>query len=185
MIHAVRIASTEDLQIEAKVDLERRLVKIALKGRLDESARLNELWDYLAKLGNDIKTVDFDLGELSRINSAGSRIWLKFVECVQARLACSFSLLSTAVFQQAILLPRILGGRPTEVTAFLAPYICEKCSTPETCKLLTADFREQATFSPPAFTCNNCGGKLVFDDMVAEYEVLLRKMPPKNRRASS
>jgi ABC-type transporter Mla MlaB component len=168
---SVVVAKNNHFRAELGVDLAEKKISVKLVGEVTEKAELVAIWDYVAKLGPDVKRIEFDLGEVSRINSEGVRRWVELLNRAQSRLSCRFIMLSVPIIQQASVVAGILGKPNTPIHAFHAPFLCVRCGK-EVIKPLSAELvrnPDTGACTVPQISCDSCGGGLRFDDIESEY----------------
>lgn len=138
--------------------------RVVIKGDITEASSFEELVPQL------VGRVDFDLAQVSYINSLGVREWIRFLRQVNIQgfelHACSVPF----VLQASIIPPMI--GRGT-VVSFFAPYYCEGCDH-HADKLLQSATILAANHEPPVFQCSKCGDNMMLDDLPERYLAFLR-----------
>jgi len=138
---------------------------VVLRGELTESTELEDLAPAL------VGRVDFDMSQLTYMNSLGVRAWVDFLDRVPIRNYL-FHACSVAFVLQAALVDGVLGSG--SVVSFFAPYACELCTQREEHLLQSAAIVRTGTLHPPVFGCSRCDGQLVLDDFPERYFAFLR-----------
>jgi len=118
--------------------------------------------------------VDFDLSQVTYINSLGVRAWVEFLRAAPIQgyefHACSVPFVLQAALSDAVM------GRGT-VASFFAPYVCDVCGHEEERLLQSATVLASVDHAPPTFNCPSCGGALVLDDLPHRYLAFLLREP--------
>lgn len=108
-------------RIEAEVDGDAARRRVALRGRLDESALLSEraaAWH--------AAEVTIDTAEVSFINSIGVREWMRLIRGLTDRgAAIHLERCAEVIIEQINMIPDARGA--AEVRSFHAPYQCTGC----------------------------------------------------------
>ena len=137
---------------------------IVLSGDIDEKCAFDALLD-------DVKdgTV-LDLSRVERINSVGVRLWLGFIQAIEAK-GCALTMrgCSVAVVQQLNIIARFAGA--ARITSIHAPFLCPQCDTSAT-KVVTlgGDIEPQLHHA-----CPNCKTPMEFDDIPQAYFAFRRR----------
>jgi hypothetical protein len=97
------------------------------------------------------------------------RAWCDFLSSAPIQ-GYEFHACSVPFVLQASMVEDVVG-RGT-VTSFFAPYHCEGCDLQEE-RLLQSAAVLAAGLQPPVFTCPQCQGQLVFDDLPERYFAFL------------
>lgn len=150
------------VQWEIVEDTER--TRVVIKGDVTEATNFRDLAPIM------VGRVDFDLSQVSYMNSLGVLAWVEFLRDAPIQ-GYEFHACSVAFCLQASLSDSVLG-RGT-VTSFFAPYICETCDHEEERLLQSAAVLAADDRLPPTFACVNCGGDLVLDDLPQRYLAFL------------
>jgi CheY-like chemotaxis protein len=130
--------------------------QVVLQGDLTEVAEFEDLAARLTGM------IEFDLGGVRYLNSAGVRKWGLFLEQL-TRSTYAFVRCSTAFVIQASFVARVLGdGR---IDSFWAPYVCEACDLEDRRLLHVSAATKMEEMSQAQFRCSSCGGPLVLDDV--------------------
>jgi hypothetical protein len=144
-----RVERLGRLEVEVSGDGQAR--RIALRGRLDESAPLAEraaAWSAGA--------VSLDTAEVTFINSIGVREWLRLVRGLAERGArIRLERCAEVIIEQINLIPDARG--PAEVVSFHAPYQCTGCGL-EASMLLDVARHGAAMrrMEAPSLSCPDC-----------------------------
>jgi len=139
-------------------------IRVVLKGDITEATSFKDLLPVM------VGRVDFDLSQVSYINSLGVREWVNFLRRAGVQ-GYEFHACSTAFILQASLVPDVLG-RGT-VASFFAPYHCEECEYGEERLLQTATVLASEAREPPEYQCPSCDGVLILDDIPDRYLAFL------------
>jgi CheY-like chemotaxis protein len=150
------------IQWEIVEDTER--TRVVIKGDITEATNFGDLLPVM------VGRVDFDLSQVTYMNSLGVRTWVEFLRAAPIQ-GYEFHACSVAFVLQASLSDSVLG-RGT-VTSFFAPYLCEACEHEEERLLQSAAILAAEDHLPPTFTCPNCGGELALDDLPQRYLAFL------------
>ncbi|HEY3351672.1 MAG TPA: PilZ domain-containing protein [Polyangia bacterium] len=131
--------------------------QVVFQGDLTEVAEFDDLAERLSGV------VEFDLGAVRYLNSAGVRKWVLFLEALRNVSAYTFVRCSTAFVVQASMVSRLLGyGR---IDSFWAPYICETCEIEDQRLLHVSQPSTMSDMAEAQFRCSGCGGPLVLDEV--------------------
>jgi CheY-like chemotaxis protein len=149
------------IQWEIVEDTEK--TRVVIKGDITEATSFADLMPIM------VGRVDFDLSQVTYMNSLGVRAWVQFLKDAPIQgyelHACSVPFIVQAALSDAVL------GRGT-VTSFFAPYVCEKCNHEEE-RLLQSATVLASELQPPTFNCPSCAGDLVLDDLPHRYLAFL------------
>ncbi|HTM21759.1 MAG TPA: PilZ domain-containing protein [Kofleriaceae bacterium] len=149
------------IQWEVVEDTER--TRVVIKGDVTEATSFADLMPIM------VGRVDFDLSQVTYMNSLGVRAWVEFLREAPVQgyelHACSVPFIVQAALSDSVL------GRGT-VTSFFAPYVCERCNHEEE-RLLQSAAVLASDGQPPTFTCPGCGADLVLDDLPQRYLAFL------------
>jgi len=115
--------------------------------------------------------VDFDMAQVTYMNSLGVRAWCEFLSRAPIQ-GYEFHACSVPFVLQASMVEDVLG-RGT-VTSFFAPYHCSSCDHQEE-RLLQSAAVLAAALEPPIFACPKCDGELTFDDIPERYFAFLNR----------
>lgn len=131
--------------------------QVVFQGDLTEVAEFEDLAGRLSGL------VEFDLGGVRYLNSAGVRKWVLFLERLASVSAYTFVRCSTAFVMQASMVGRVLGnGR---IDSFWAPYVCQSCEREDQRLLHPSSATSIQQMAEAQFRCSSCGGPLVLDEV--------------------
>jgi len=139
--------------------------RVVLRGDITEATRFDDLAPVL------IGRIDFDMSQVTYMNSIGVREWIDFLGRLPIR-DYEFHACSIAFVLQASLVDGVLGIG--EVVSFFAPYVCEDCDQQEERLLQATNVLTTGTRRPPVFGCSRCDGRLVLDDFPERYLAFLR-----------
>ncbi len=138
--------------------------RVVLKGDITEATSFRDLLPVM------VGRVDFDVSQVTYINSLGVREWVEFLQKAPIQ-GYEFHACSIPFVIQASLVEDFVG-RGT-ITSFFAPYHCEECDMQEERLLQSATILASESLSPPMFTCPSCEGELEFDDIPRRYFAFL------------
>ncbi len=155
------------VQWEIVEDTER--LRVVIKGDITEATNFRDLLPVM------VGRVDFDLSQVTYMNSLGVRAWVEFLRAAPIQ-GYEFHACSVPFCLQAALSNSVVG-RGT-VTSFFAPYICSKCEHEEERLLQSAAVLAADGGAPPVFTCVSCGGDLELDDLPQRYLAFLYRDTP-------
>jgi hypothetical protein len=168
MANAFTLIDTPKVKIE--VETMGSTLVVRAKGVLDEDMNFSVILKHLRELGEAIKTIHFDIGNVSRINSCGVREWLLLMEQVTPKVTLAFENVNELFIDQANVIPRMLGNKGSSILSFQAPYHCPKCTEDFLITLKPTDVWTPAGLgTPPPKTCQNCGTAMQFDWIPEEY----------------
>ena len=136
-------------------------IYISLRGDLCDPCELETL---LAEFQGG--TFEIDLEGIRRINSVGTRIWLRFIDQLEDRAAkVRFERCSVAVVHQLNLLDNFLGDG--SIGSVMAPFLCEECNRYYDLPIiLEKDVAAQLAIERK---CPQCGEVMEFDDLEEYY----------------
>ena len=135
---------------------------VTFVGEIDENADFAEL---RRKLKGH---VEFNLGEVRRINSCGVREWVNFVRDLPQVNELTFTHCSPAIVTQMNMIYNFRGR--AKVRSFLAPYVCESCNHEQEQLLdVQTHFRTKDFRQMPDFKCEKCASAMEFDDLPERY----------------
>ena len=139
-------------------------------GMMDEESQYDELQF------DGIKTVVFNFEKVTGINSLGIQKWILFMKSISTEVSIVFDRCSVPIVNQMSIFPEFFGGRSVEINSFYAPYYCEKCDDSTDVLLdIQKYFPDRAIKDPPQVSCEECDGKLVFDEVKRSYLRFLSK----------
>jgi anti-anti-sigma regulatory factor len=135
---------------------------ITVQGEVDEMSSLQGLFE--ASTGRIV----VDVSGITRINSCGIREWVNAIEKLRQGVELEFIRASRVMVKQ---FNQVAGFRGKgKVISFFAPYYCEGCDLEENILLSVPHHKEELLRSHgPEFRCENCGDKLLFDDVEERY----------------
>jgi hypothetical protein len=135
---------------------------VSFVGEIDENADFAELRRKLKG------TVEFNLGEVRRINSCGVREWVNFVRDLPQVTELAFTHCSPAIVTQMNMIFNFRGR--AKVRSFLAPYVCDSCNHEQEQLLdVQTHFRGRDFRTMPEFKCEKCSAPMEFDDLPERY----------------
>lgn len=144
--------------------------RLALRGRLDESAALvRHVPTWTAR------EVVLDTAELAFINSIGIREWMHFLAGLsQAGAAIVHERCAEPLIEQMCFIPAVRGGGT--VRSFHAPYACPRCGHEASVLIDVARHRDALSRleAPPA-TCERCGAAMALADVPERWFAFLRE----------
>jgi len=139
--------------------------RVVLKGDFTEATSFDDLLPAM------IGRVDFDLAQVTYMNSLGVRAWCEFLREAPIQ-GYEFHACSVPFVLQASMVEDVLG-RGT-VASFFAPYHCVSCDHQEE-RLLQSAAVLASGLEPPTFSCPKCDGDLTFDDIPERYFAFLQR----------
>jgi anti-anti-sigma regulatory factor len=137
---------------------------LLLSGAIDETAGLMDL---LARARSG--QLVLDLAGVTFINSLGVRDWIRMqAAATQQGIQMELRRVAEVLIHQ---LNMIIATRGTaRVTSFFAPYACDRCGREESLLIdAVASAAQLARLQPPAMTCPECSGTMVFNDFPERY----------------
>ncbi|MEZ4398453.1 MAG: PilZ domain-containing protein [Kofleriaceae bacterium] len=137
--------------------------RVVLKGDFTEATRFDDLEPEM------VGRVDFDLAQVTYMNSLGVRAWCEFLRAAPIQ-GYEFHACSVPFVLQASMVAAVVG-RGT-VTSFFAPYHCEACDHQED-RLLQSAALLAAGLEAPVFACGKCDGQLTLDELPERYFAFL------------
>lgn len=154
---------------ERRLVVERRPGWIVLRGRIDESARLDDL----AVDATIEAAVDIDLAGVTYINSLGVRDWVSLLRRFAARgVAITLHRVSEPMVHQMNMILDVKGAATVE--SLHAPFVCDACGWEGTVALRVDEVTKViATVGAPAAPCSECGATARFGDYVDRYFLFL------------
>lgn len=142
----------------------------ARDGRVAIDGVITERTDFapLARALLEGKGAELDVGGIERINSAGVREWVLFLE----RRGGAPLVLSRCPPEFVQQLNTVAGfARGCVVRSVMAPYRCEQCGAESLVEVATAD--DPVSAVREARACAKCNGPSVFDDLEEAYFAFL------------
>lgn len=171
------VFKNDDLLIDAKSQAGKLILR--LTGDVDESVHFAPVIELVKRRTESeaVSTVQFDLGNVTRLNSSGVRQWLRFLDTIQSMAAVEFIKVNQAVIEQTIVAPNFLGKEGNRIHNFEAPYKCPECShkileTLEPSEVIVED----GEIIPPSFDCERCGALMDFDGEEKDYFGFLEQL---------
>ncbi len=130
-------------------------------GSIEESVNFDQL---VGPVGTELHV---SCKEISRINSAGVKAWIKYFQSLQAKgTKLKFFECSTAIVEQINLISNFTCGG--EVESIFVPFSCTSCKS-ELIALFRCEDLKKRGCTAPELKCSKCSGKAVFDDIEEEY----------------
>jgi hypothetical protein len=168
---SVPIFKHERLQVIGTLNEAAKSIHLEFVGAIDEHGHMTKVTKYILSFGDDIKTVEIDLGKVEYLNSTGVRNWVEFLESLEKRRKLDFLHVSEVFLERANDHLEMLGPAGSPVRSVDAPYFCEPCGLRQIRKLNTADLlpAEGQDPVPPPFNCETCGKPLSFDEIPEDY----------------
>jgi hypothetical protein len=174
---AAVIAKTEKFRAEVTLNDEKRALRVKLLGVADETVDFESIRKYISKLESEFDCLEFDLGEITRINSVAAAQWSKMLEAVQPRRQSKFTHLSAFVMELASSFPPILGKPGIPIESFDVPFQCNTCHATLTKRFTTEEFLALPANSPmPVYPCEACHGRMEFDGLEEEHFRCIRRL---------
>lgn len=119
---------------------------------------LTEDFDFSPLLPDLEGALEIDLGGLRRINSAGVRQWIRFMEALGGGRQVVLDRCPASFIRQAGMIRNFLGR--AAVRSLYAPYLCPGCEAPRSVLLETAAL---AGRSFPEIRCEGCAEAMEVD----------------------
>jgi hypothetical protein len=142
--------------------------RLALRGRIDEHARLGDL----------IKTIEpgpltIDLSEVRYINSLGVRDWVLFLRALaDKRVEVTLEHCAEAMVLQMNMILDARGG--AHVSSFFAPFACDACGWEGSSLVVTTEVMPiVAAGRTPEADCPECRATTRFADFADRYFLFL------------
>lgn len=116
-----------------------------------------------------------DTGDIKRINSAGVRSWIGFLDGLPNSVEVTYERLPVVMVEQANMVLNFLGHG--QVKSFLAPYFCYECQESQHHLIeTTSGLFDRNDPKPPPLQCKKCGGGLDFDDDESGFFAFLESL---------
>ena len=140
---------------------------VRLKGPVDERANFEQVF------GEVPLEVQVSCKEVTRINTAGMRAWIKFFHGLQARgIKILLREVAFPIVEQINQTPDFAAGCAIE--SVLTHFVCPACKSELVGVFRIEDLRKNK-LQMPEVKCSKCGGKAIFDDLPEEcFAFLLR-----------
>lgn len=149
----------------AVLDISIRGNRVTISGVVDETADLSSLDKLTGR-------VELDLAGVTRINSAGVRLWMDALRPLGARADLVFHACSPTIIDQLNMMNGFLGhGR---VESFYAQMLCPICEHEQRSLFRTSDVRANDD-NLPQIACEKCGGHTEIDELSDQYLLFLRE----------
>ncbi|MBC7692316.1 MAG: hypothetical protein H7222_11175 [Methylotenera sp.] len=134
---------------------------VRLSGSIEESVNFDQL------IGPPPPDLHVNCKEVSRINSAGVKAWIKYFQAAAAKgTKLRFLECSTAIVEQINLISNfVVTG---EVESIYVPFSCTSCKAELIALFKTVDLKANG-LTAPELKCTKCSGNAVFDDIEEEY----------------
>jgi len=138
-------------------------VHVSLSGVMDEHSAFDSL-----KIPPECQTCLLDLSAITRLNSAGVRDWLCWLEKHHASgvavilIDCSKAVVGQLNLSQAF-------GRHAQIFSVCIPFFCEPCELEQSSVLVASDWSSSDGIKVPELTCGKCEAPMVFDDIEGMY----------------
>lgn len=137
---------------------------VELFGQIGDDAVFTELASGLSGV------VVLQLGEITRLNSAGVREWLDFVGGLDRVSELVLSHCSTAIVGQLNTISSFRGA--ATIRSFYAPYRCDRCAR-DALRLVDVQTHKPSTARVPRFDCSECREPMALDDLPGRYFAFL------------
>lgn len=136
---------------------------ITLRGRMDETSRLEEIVPQLP--AGDLV---FDCEAIVFVNSFGMREWVRFVRALSARGTVTLQRVADTLMSQMNLIPEL--AHRLRIASFHAQYVCPTCGA-EAVPLIDAiaHAEELAALRAPTVPCTECGAAMELGDFPERY----------------
>lgn len=126
---------------------------------------ITEASDFSSVLRQATNPVHIDLGGVRRINSIGTRAWIRFIQSLSADRQVRLERCAVAMTQQMASVAGMLG-RATVVSVML-PYLCDSCGHDEDSEM-QLEGRRDIQFDE-TIVCPKCGDVMEFDELPETY----------------
>lgn len=138
-----------------------------LTGKIDESS------DFAKGFGNVDGPLRVNTKGVIRINSVGTKNWIRFFQSVTASgVPLVFEECSPAIVEQINMVgPFLCGGT---VESIYLPFFCPACGAECQVPMAVDELRTAESVSPPA--CPKCGTETEFDEIPDEYLAFIGRM---------
>ena len=146
---------------------EKGLTRISLKGTIDETANLKEVFQNLQP------RVIVQAEEIRLINSCGVREWVRAIQRIPSNIRILFERCASRIVEQINYVSNFLGSG--EVVSFFAPYFCPSCREERSILLSRQDLMKKKPVKAPLQKCPACREALEFDDVEEEYFSFLNR----------
>lgn len=134
----------------------------ALVGELSETLSREPLLSQAVQA----RAVSIDLGEITRVTSAGVREWVDLLkELANQGVEVALTNVSVVVVGQLNMISNFAFG--ATVVSIHAPYFCESCGEQET-RIFVVNDETLSKIEAP-HKCTKCGGALEFDDLPERF----------------
>lgn len=147
------------------------------QGTINEDVNLGPVVQDIQAHAHLFASVNFDLGDLERMNSCGVREWLLMVEHTKNHAnKFQFRELSFMALEQASMISSFLGLPHTPVSMVRIPHVCNSCkhlmdaAVPASGIRVTAD-----TIELPPQKCPKCKGAMVPDLDLEQYRTVFEQ----------
>jgi hypothetical protein len=142
--------------------------RIALAGRIDDTARLASLLDRVAP-----GAVVIDAGGVVLVSSVGLREWARLVRALAARGPVTLERVPDLLMMQLGLIPAL--ARDAQIASFRAPYLCPQCGA-ESEPLIDARAHAAAlaALRAPELPCAECGGAAALAELPERFLAVFR-----------
>ena len=140
-------------------------LNVELIGSIDEDADFKEI------TGIDQKSMAFDFGKVSMINSCGIREWIKFIEKIPEKTHVVYHNCPQIIIEQINMVHGFFKKGAT-INSFCAPYFCESCNVEHKIHLKSDQVKNRKA---PKVNCPKCGETMDFDAIEAQYFSFLGK----------
>jgi len=144
------------------------VLSLIFKGVIEENSQIE---DQIGPLPTSVKEIAINTRAVSRINSGGVKLWIKYFSAVtKSGINLILQECSPTVVQQINFISNFACGGKIE--SILLPFTCNQCKNEMDVLMITAQFNHQ---EPKPMTCPKCGGSAVFDDIASEYFLFLSR----------
>jgi hypothetical protein len=153
--------------ISVRRTMDANVTRIYLSGTIVEDT------DLLAQIGPLQGKVHFHCGHITRVNSAGTRSWIRaFQKLAAQKIDMEFHELSPAIIQLQNYFRGVLAlGK---IASVVVPFLCSSCGT-EDLRVYTSDSLRKAGFQVADIPCKKCGKPARFDEIGSEYFAILNR----------
>lgn len=140
-------------------------ISVKFSGLIDERAEFD------LHLGNLTSAVKINCKDVTRINSAGIKIWRDFFEKIRKKnVPIEFEEISPALVDVLSVISDFMYTQ--EVTSLCLTYACPKCKAGVVKTFKTIEIKKMLP-QIPIVNCNTCGSACEFDDSPEQYFAFL------------
>lgn len=142
-----------------------------IKGVIDEFSDFSEIFN-----SPNSGEIWIDLGDVTRINSSGIRIWMQSIFSFKAKTHlynCSMQMVD-----QFAMIPSLINANRL-VESFYVHFVCDDCDVEARELVRVGDDIDVSNYEdfPQERSCEKCGGTMVFDHSPELYFSFLNDLP--------